>query len=1357
MAERLQRGETEEDLLRFQKEFLAAKSKPSAVVVKRKSLAGKGEKDTTPAKCSGLNRPVDHDVVSMDVIVNTPVPGEEPDRKKSKFKERKNVKFADEEMDTEALLDEHDTHLTAVLSKIIERDVGASRVSLPLPNRQGFPVAQHRGVVDKDLPLGQPGKRQSLFSQQLQKSNPTFFSASKPDIVLGQEDHDMKRQPSSSPVSATHERNANEKIEKHRMAVEEVETALGSNSCIIEGSGLGPAFGKVAIQSIHEENVSKLAAMSNKEILQEQEKLAATIDPKILGFLLTRRKPSDVSMATNVMEPVRPPSASKRAEELLEAMKAVAGGSRAGTDEKVETTGAGKHDVPELDESELLVKPKKEWLNMNKIEYDKMAWLKELPPVDKNKINCPARFDFEGMLVPRSEEIPVSRGLHHHGDEPEVAGYTLDELMHLSRSTILQQRVIALQTITKVLNLAHCGMYDGYLSQPVIPQLLDAGLIFLLRFSLDDPALPVLSASVQALAELLAPPSDEVCLDRVFAWHRGTETPRMSVSEEQVKEKRVKEEEENGPLTDAELVKHDLIKGLLKMFLLPRLRYILYKCEADESTTQKLLDLLIRVARHSSEAAQQILYCPGLLDIILDKYLPIVSCGIGGTMPLSRALKLLRVICMSGRYAASTMLARHRVMNIVTCYVTVEPSELLPDASDAFVLSNEALRLWIVCVTYGHACDEFLELYPLLMENIRRILSLYQQGVVTPAHSQRLTLIVKLLESVTSVAATRKDSLDRLSMRPNEAGDQLAPPAVRWSHVMSLVQPIETCLKLLLGRWMQILDIEECYTELVSACMNFLATYYNKFKSQSEYNAVDCLEHVDTLCSELLLHFSTCDSFQKALSKLGTFTAFCEKVIDTKHVESDSLPTLHCSRDVILCPVIRSKTPYAVITSYLRMIDTFSNLHHGLNTQLFTSVLECDHVVSYLQHVARTTHQSSTWGWFSRHETHLLYYLVRLSSKQSIAHARVDHQVALRVLANLLTGDEHYAYSLLSSVIFNPELIRAILMDSDIIAGDVEKLKLVDQNSLQGAALFELEASSQLLLREALDHVAKIRGTYMQAASALGKLAEKSRCHAELLPFAVTSQIQQQAFDTILPHDWIFSPIVDLYNKSTDISNYCSALKGHSLELCSHRRIGALNFSEAVPGISSFADLYRSLLEHFEAVSFGDALFSCFVIVPLQQRYSTELRKVIWGEHMDCLRIMRVPLTNLPVAISAYLHPTETDVDLLTLYFRVLIGQIVHPETSPLMYLVAVRHISNFLFANFDPKCQIYDMKYKYEVKIRKKMLLQLSRVNNVELRQHILRYKQASTAETLGFELYVNVPQHVNDVLFSHGLSTVT
>ena len=32
-----------------------------------------------------------------------------------------------------------------------------------------------------------------------------------------------------------------------------------------------------------------------------------------------------------------------------------------------------------------------------------------------------ARFDFHGNVIPADADVPVSQGLHHHGDEPQVS------------------------------------------------------------------------------------------------------------------------------------------------------------------------------------------------------------------------------------------------------------------------------------------------------------------------------------------------------------------------------------------------------------------------------------------------------------------------------------------------------------------------------------------------------------------------------------------------------------------------------------------------------------------------------------------------------------------------------------------------------------------------------------------------------------------------------------------------------------------------------------------------------------------------------------------------------------------------
>ena len=90
-------------------------------------------------------------------------------------------------------------------------------------------------------------------------------------------------------------------------------------------------------------------------------------------------------------------------------------------------------------------------------DVEKLKWMRQLPetePADtviEDVSQC--RFDFDGNLVPPTREIKSTThsALHHHADDPQLAGYTIPELQRLSRSTFAAQRAIALQTLGRIL------------------------------------------------------------------------------------------------------------------------------------------------------------------------------------------------------------------------------------------------------------------------------------------------------------------------------------------------------------------------------------------------------------------------------------------------------------------------------------------------------------------------------------------------------------------------------------------------------------------------------------------------------------------------------------------------------------------------------------------------------------------------------------------------------------------------------------------------------------------------------------------------------------------------------------------
>ncbi|KAJ5162398.1 hypothetical protein N7492_007790 [Penicillium capsulatum] len=80
------------------------------------------------------------------------------------------------------------------------------------------------------------------------------------------------------------------------------------------------------------------------------------------------------------------------------------------------------------------------------------------------------RFSLRGTLLSptTSLSLPTSLGLHHHGEDPQAAGYTIPELAILSRSTFPAQRCVAWQVLGRILfrlGRAEFGDRGGQLSE----------------------------------------------------------------------------------------------------------------------------------------------------------------------------------------------------------------------------------------------------------------------------------------------------------------------------------------------------------------------------------------------------------------------------------------------------------------------------------------------------------------------------------------------------------------------------------------------------------------------------------------------------------------------------------------------------------------------------------------------------------------------------------------------------------------------------------------------------------------------------------------------------------------------------
>uniref|UniRef100_A0A8C2DCJ5 RNA polymerase II-associated protein 1-like n=1 Tax=Cyprinus carpio TaxID=7962 RepID=A0A8C2DCJ5_CYPCA len=1235
MLRRPKPTDSEADLLREQQELLAARGQSSVAVVKRPDKR-RGDAAAAEPHEQGIQR----DVVTIEDLPDelptlTPAPP-----KKSRFKQER-VRFEDE--DPEERLDRHDTHISAVLSRIIERDTSAVPVSLPCITGTAFPKVLHRSVMDTFR------GRKSIFARQIAAQR-----AKKEDVQSLNGSGTRDRSSASRHV---------ENMETEQPESDVMDRVGGP--VLLTGQGLGIANSAMETMKIHEENQSKLQTMSQSEILEEQRKLLAQLDPRLVEFVRSR-KPQRTPGSESASGPVQredflneplPNSTSQELDHTIKAQES----QRDTMEDEEEDENQLVVQAPIT--GELPIKPQKEWLHMDKVESEKLEWTRDLPAPRKQstKKAMQARFDFAGTLIPPTKDLPTHLGLHHHGEEPELAGYSLQELFLLSRSQLNQQRNLAVSTLANVLAKARAGEYISSLKGSVLSSLLDAGLLFLLRFSLDDSVEGVMSAAVHALRALLVSSDDEECLDNAFPWLLGMATfPLLPTAQEDeddegldetIKETAREKEEKK---TDHDVASQDVVKGFLKMQGLPRLRYILEVVRPSPRVVLDILEVLIRIARHSTAAATQILACPRLMNTVISEFLPCswapaTSQALSSLygLPVALAMKLLRVLASAGRHACARILNSLGGKELLSRFVVVEPSEMLLETGEALRCSTEALRLFAVAASYGQACNLYTDLYPVLVKRL-------QAGNLLCASSEAVPFL----------------ELDRIK-----------------------------ALMVLLTR---VTQTAGCHEELQRGLVR--------------------LDYTSTMWSSSMI----CNP---GLSAAGG------EVIP-------SLPGLGCSRLKTSSTMAGPNTPLSLPTALLYLLNTITSIHKGL-TKKFSHLILLDSVLSYLRScIGAMPSVSHMSAWILHHEHHLLYLLLRLAHKLVTAtsvpvdpevakHAALFHQVSLALVSWLLPGSEYLAHELMSVMTFSHCLLPEGV-DGETEVAALAELQLKDRTSPAVGAL----------LRDALQHLPSIRGCYLTHLAHLESSVLSSRDrYLGRTPF-VSSHLLPELTGPSLPTDWPFLPLISLYERmglSAGGEQQVESLPAGSVQSVTHclqwllvleswreqaltvvppvaklarlacvflcssdlflerpvqeltwalfrgltrpAQLEALDLGSPPPGLASFHDLYSALLAQYEAVSFGDPLFGCFMLLPLQRRYSVTMRLAVFGEHVGMLRSLGVSLQQLPIPLEKFTSPMEDSLPLLRLYFRALVTGVLKRNWCPVLYAVAVAHLNAFIFS----------------------------------------------------------------------------
>ncbi|KAJ2443080.1 hypothetical protein IWW46_002701 [Coemansia sp. RSA 2440] len=255
---------------------------------------------------------------------------------------------------------------------------------------------------------------------------------------------------------------------------------------------------------VSQENQDRVMNMSEAEIREAQDEIRSAVSNETLQRILQRKNKANTSEPHNSPTPKddKPPKQVRFAEtdesdipppppqaEWVD--ESATSDSRINVDDN--STGA---------DSEFYQETKRRLFPSNMVEDAQLAWMMghnqakspmEQAVLETRQQNAQAaarassssdklleraaskvRFAFDGQIMGEEQsDVPTSAGLHHHGDDPEKPGYTIPELLHLSRSTVPAQRSVAMATLGNIIHKVNTGVWDPAQAAQVYTSLLD--------------------------------------------------------------------------------------------------------------------------------------------------------------------------------------------------------------------------------------------------------------------------------------------------------------------------------------------------------------------------------------------------------------------------------------------------------------------------------------------------------------------------------------------------------------------------------------------------------------------------------------------------------------------------------------------------------------------------------------------------------------------------------------------------------------------------------------------------------------------------------------------------------------------
>lgn len=567
----------------------------------------------------------------------------------------------------------------------------------------------------------------------------------------------------------------------------------------------------------------------------------------------------------------------------------------------------------------------------------------------------------------------------------------------------------------------------------------------------------------------------------------------------------------------------------------------------------------------------------------------------------------------------------------------------------------------------------------------------------------------------------------------------LKPPELAWNDLSDFPHLVETCFAKWLTQLTQSSETTFSALRLIGSCCIFLDAYYVKWKDQVSYSS-EANVKILNLHNNTIAPFLRSLAFRRLIGDLSSHSSFVSDFASGTDRDPNNLGSLGCvtfGGEVI--PLLRPSSPHPLLLPFSNLLVSLHTLHPTLEDHSTHAFLDSEEISSYLEKVCLSCQLLSS-QWLTRIETHFICNVLQLASLKGCSRRKLYHKTAMCMMSCIHKGDEHLIKVLLSSVICAPEFTS----DLTEISTQVGDLALIDYEPLKSPAIIQPILSPVQLTKNICKSIKSIESELISClVSKKGYNASAVlKSGVPFIINGIT--ISQTEFPLVLDKYWPMNPIKHVFKTSqqspqsqqqhssdqsspedlltvtrclqmaylvlkhrrkvtlnttnvtvwiqhlslvflvaNDIfldTNISSYLQGCIIELLRNKGYANLDVNSPPEGFNSLIMWYRKMLEQFMSVSYGDSTFALFLLIPLQQYWPVDYRKMLWGDMSGALQFFRLTPEQVEqfIPLQQFLEPDEEDEGMIIKYRSGVGSGMVTATRNAFFQRVATHHVRQY-------------------------------------------------------------------------------